>query len=81
MAPVSYDGTGVTVTLVSYDTPGCRMRRVVENVAATSGVCLIRLVFKKNYIRKKRNSLCHCVRVDRKLKSLLSLQRVLQAKK
>jgi hypothetical protein len=42
MAPVSYDGTGVTVTLVSYDTPGCRMRRVVENVAATSGVGLIR---------------------------------------
>jgi hypothetical protein len=42
MAPVSYDGTGVTVTLVSYDTPGCRMRRVVENFAATSGVCLIR---------------------------------------
>jgi hypothetical protein len=27
---------------VSYDTPGCRMRRVVENFATTSGVCLIR---------------------------------------
>ena len=28
MTPVSYDGTGVTVTLASYDTPGCHMTLV-----------------------------------------------------
>jgi len=28
MTPVSYDGTGVTVTLAPYDTPGCHMTLV-----------------------------------------------------